>query len=53
MERIIHAEDLQDSGPVIMILFSLVYPGGLTIAQMEDSGVGWLVRAAERIKETT
>ena len=53
MDRIIYAEDLQASGPIIMILFKCVYPDGLTLEQMKNSGIGWLIRAAERIEEET
>ncbi len=51
MERIYYARDLAESGSIEMLLFSLAYPNGLTLRQMEESGEGWLIRAAERIRE--
>ncbi len=50
-ETRIYADDLTESGSLIMVLFKTVYPDGLTIEQMEQSGIGWLERAARRLRE--
>lgn len=51
MDRVIYAEDLTASGEIIMLLFSLKYPQGLTLGEMLESEEGWVQRAARRLME--
>lgn len=50
-EKIYFASDLSDSGPLVQMVFSIDYPDGLTLTQMEESEHPYLHRAAKRIRE--
>ena len=46
-DTIITSSDLTASGTLVQALFATNYPNGLTIQQMLDSNVGWIVEAAK------
>lgn len=48
-DTLIMSEDLIYSGTLVKALFATNYPEGLTIQQMLDSGVGWIMEAAKLI----
>lgn len=48
-DTLITSDDLIHSGTLVKALFATNYPEGLTLQQMLDSGIGWIIEAAKLI----
>lgn len=46
-DTVVYSKDLKRSGTLVKALFAANYPNGLTLQNMLDSGIGWLVEAAK------
>ena len=44
---IITYRDLVNSGPLVQILFQKNFPDGMTLQEMLDSHIGWIIEAAK------
>lgn len=51
-ERRFKAEDMRGIvNSADLVVYSLAYPDGLTLEEMEGSGIGWVQRIAKAVRE--